>query len=127
MHCYQFKLSEKGYLESLKKNARIKEQFLYNEPVDLSNIYYETIGNIKTITPNMEISFEMQIENFNSIEVDDYRCALTIQNWLVLGIKKATESTYNIYHEQKNGLGRQQDIRKSNPFKVSNDWKKKIS
>ena len=110
-------------MESLKKNARIKEHFIYNGPVDLSNVLCEIIGKIKTITPNMEVSFEMQIEKLGSSEVDAYRRVLAIQNWLYFGIRKATESTYYIDHQQCNGL-EQHDIRKSNPFKVSNDWKK---
>ena len=127
MHCCQCKLTGNRYLESLKKNARIKEHFIYNEPVDLSKVTYKTIGKIKTITPNMEVSFEMQIGNFDSIEVDDDRSLLWIESWLFFGIRKATESTYYIDHNQYNGLGRQDDIRKSNPFKVSNHWKKEIS
>ena len=114
-------------MESLKKNARIKEHFIYNGPVDLSNVLCEIIGKIKTITPNMEVSFEMQIENLDSIGVGVYRCLFWIDYSLYFGIKKATKSTYYIDHEQKNGLGRQQDIRKSNPFQFSNDWKKEIS
>ena len=47
------------------------KNFIYNEPLDLSQ--QKNIGKNKTITMDMEFSFEMKIQDLGSIGVDGYK------------------------------------------------------
>ena len=107
------------------KNARIIENFIYNGPLDLSQ--RKDIGQIKMITMDMEVSFEMKIKNLGSIEVDGYKDVLYIGECFEFGLRKsAEESKYYLYHEQDNGLEWHNEILKSNPISFSNNWKKEF-
>ena len=109
----------------MEKNARIKEHFIYNETIDLSRL--NCIGKIETITANMEISFEMKIENIDSCKSDEPYWVLAIGGWFYLKMKKSTAESncYYISIEQRNGFHRKFGvIRLTIPISVSNYWKK---
>ena len=79
------------------------------------------------ITMDMEVSFEMKIEDLGSIGVGGYKSVLDIKGWFYFGLRKsAEESKYYIYHRQYNGLGIHGEILKSNPICFSNNWKKEF-
>ena len=102
------------------------EHFTHNGPEDLSE--GNEIGKIKTITENMEFSFEMKIQNVDEC-IDDDGCynALWIGYWFRFRIRKSNEeSKYYLYHRQDNGLGEHDEILKPNPINVSNDWRKEF-
>ena len=85
------------------------------------------IGTFKTITQNMEFSFEMKIQNMDSCRIDGYDFVLRIEGWFDFGIRKSTqESKFYIDHEQENGLGDHDDIQKQSPISCSNNWKKEF-
>ena len=42
-------------------------------------------GLISAVTPDMEISFELKIENIDSCETDEYECVLWIDPWFYFG------------------------------------------
>ena len=109
----------------MKKNAQIKENFNYNGPLDLSQ--RKNIGQIKTITMDMEVRFEMKIQDLGSVGVDDYKWVFGIDGWFWFYLRKsAEESKYYINHMQWNGLGEHDEILKSNPMSFSNNWKKEF-
>ena len=86
-----------------------------------------TIGKIKAITKSMEFSFEMKIEDLNSVKVDTGKTVLDIGFCFFLSLKQSAESSkYYINHWQFNGLGKHDEILKSNPISVSNHWKKEF-
>ena len=85
------------------------------------------IGKIKSITPNMEFSFELKIENMDSSNVDRHNYVLLIGNWFCFQIHKSTEpSKYYIYHVPYNGLGSHDNIRKQNLLTFPNNWQKEF-
>ena len=93
--------------------------------MDLSE--YKNIGKIKTITMDMEASFEMKIKPKTSMAVVYYMNVLEIFGWFDFGLRKSDkESKYYIHHWQGNGLGHYSEILKSNPISVSNNWKKEF-
>ena len=76
---------------------------------------------------DMELSFEIKIEDLSSIEVDGYKAVLWIGSWFRFGLRKsAEESQYYIFHWQFNGLGEHREILKANPISFSNIWKKEF-
>ena len=114
-------------MELCKKNpnSKIIERFSNDGTFDLSKI--TEIGRFKTITQNMEVSFEMKIPNMDSCDVDGYNYVLLFRGWFVFFIRKSTEeSKFYIRHRQENGLGRHDDIQKKNPISCSNSWKKEF-
>ena len=59
------------------------------------------IGEFKAITMNMEVRFEMKIENLGSMRVDGHKTVLFIDRCFNFGLKKsAEESNYYIHHGQ---------------------------
>ena len=85
------------------------------------------IGKIQSITSNMEFSFELKIENMDSIEVDGYIRVLRIWDWFFFGIYKSKEaSKFYIRHAQFNGLEVCNDICKKNPITFTNKWQKEF-
>ena len=101
------------------------EHFIHNGPEDLS--YLNEIGKIKTLTENMEFSFEVKVENVDEMDDDGYYNVLWIGFWLNFGVRKSNEeSKYYLDHEQGNGLGRHNEILRPNPINVSNDWRKEF-
>ena len=116
-----------SYLEPSKKkiNLEIKEQWSNHGTFDIST--GTEIGKIKSITPNMEFSFELKIENMDLCEVERFNRVLMIWPWFDFGIKKSTEpSKYYIYHVQYNGLGSHDNIRKQNLLTFPNNWQKEF-
>ena len=82
------------------------------------------IGSIKSITPNMEVSFELKIENMDSCDVVEYNRVFRIHYWFYFGIKKSTEaSKFYIFHS---GLGSCRYLHKQNSFNYTNNWQKKF-
>ena len=76
---------------------------------------------------NMEFSFEIKIEDLDSIEVGGFNWVLFSPGWFDFYLRKsAEESKYYIWHTQYNGLGDHRDILKANPISFSNDWKKEF-
>ena len=87
----------------------------------------QRMGQIKTITMSMEVSFEMKIENLFSIRVDDYKEVLNIDGWFWFGLRKsAEESKYYITNYWYRTLGEHDGILKLNPISCSNNWKKEF-
>ena len=89
------------------------------------------IGAIHRITPKMEFSFELKIENMDSCEDGSSKSILWIHGesawWFGFNIHKSSEeSKYYIFHLQNNGLGPHYNIRKLNPIRYSNTWQKEI-
>ena len=125
--------NERNYLERCKKieNSKIIERFYNDGTYYLSK--YTKIGGIKTITQNMEVSFEMRIENMDLCDVDGYIGVLRIVGvgwsvgWFYFGIKKSSEeSKFCIYHKQENGLGRHDNIRIQKPIIYAKNWQKEF-
>ena len=119
-------MSNRTYLEFCKKNpdSKIIERFSNDGTFDLSTT---KIGTLKTITQNMEVSFEMKIQNMDSFDVDNYNDVLWIEGWFYFDISKSfEESNFYIYHEQRNGLGHHNYIQKESPISFSNSWKKEF-
>ena len=121
--------SYESYLEPSKKkiNLKIIERCSNDGTFDISR--QKAIGKIKSITPNMEFSFELKIENMDSCRVDDYNRVLSIGGWFYFDIKKSTEkSKFYVYHAQQNGcqLGCHDDICKQNPITFTNNWQKEF-
>ena len=111
-------------MERCKKieNSKIIERFYNDGTYDLSQ--NTTIGGI---TQNMEVSFEMRIENMDSCFVDGINFVFWISGWFNFGIKKSTEeSKFYISHQQENGLGRHYNIRIQNPIIYANNWQKEF-
>ena len=101
------------------------EHFTHNGPEDLSK--EEIIGKIKTMTENMEVSFDMKIEDVDECDDDYFYYVLLIEHWFDFAIRKSNEeSKYYLHHEQWNGLGEHKEILKPNPINVSNNWKKEF-
>ena len=111
-----------------KTNSKIIERFSNDGTFDFSE--GTKIGTFKTITQNMEVSFEMKIPDMDSCDVGDYNLVLEIgglEDWFDFAIRKSTqESKFYINHEQENGLGRHNDIQEENPISCSNSWKKEF-
>ena len=85
------------------------------------------IGRITSITPDMEFSFELKIEDMNSCIVDNPYWVLWIPDWFNFNIKKSTEeSKFYISHIQDNGLGKHLNIRQSNQISYANNWQKEF-
>ena len=116
-----------------KINLEIKEQWSNHGTFDISR--QTAIGKIKSITRNMDISFELKIENMDSCKVDDLHVVLLISStsknlgWFWFGIKKSSEkSKFYIYHSQSNGLAEQLGTyrysRQFNPLSYTNNWQK---
>ena len=89
------------------------------------------IGTIHNVTPKMELSFELRLENMDSSEDDSSKSILWIYGesawWFGFNIHKSKEkSKYYIYHLQNNGLGPHYNIRKSNSIRYSHTWQKEI-
>ena len=76
----------------------------------------------------MEVTFEIKIEDLDSAKVNGHKTVLFIFGWFDFGVRKsAKESMYYIYHSQNvTGLGSHDEILKSNPISVSNNWKKEF-
>ena len=76
----------------------------------------------------MEFSFEMKIEDLNSVKVDIGKTVLNIGLCFFFSLKKSESesSKYYINHWQFNGLGKHDEILKSNPISVSNNWRKEF-
>ena len=103
----------------------------YDGPLNLSE--EKKIGKITIgeITMNMEVSFEIKIEDLSSLRVDEYKWVLGIMKDFVAFFRfdlriSAQESKYHIGHLQSNGLGIHKKILESNPISFSNDWKKEF-
>ena len=108
-----------------KTNLKILERWSNDGTFDISMNTY--IGKIKSITPNMEVSFELKIENMDSLDVDGYNLVLEIGEWFWFGIYKSTEaSKFYIKNEQRNGLAYQNRICYQNPLSYTNDWQKEF-
>ena len=121
-----FALNDRNYLELCKKNpnSKIIERFSNDGTFDLS--VYTGIGTLKTITQNMEFSFEMKIQNMDSCRIGGCNYVLLIGWWLRFGIVNSSEeSKFYIRHRQRNGLGFH-DIQKESPISFSNSWKKEF-
>ena len=116
---------------------KIVERWSNDGTYDVSK--YAKIGKIKSITPNMEFSFELKIENMDSCEPHMNsmfsHCEVDYEgNWVLFGpawfnfiIQKSTEaSKYYICHWQDNGLGYHKDICKQNPITFKNNWQKEF-
>ena len=127
-----FALNDRNYLEHYKKNpnSKIIERFSIIAAFDGTfNPLSEKrkIGTLKTITQNMEVSFEMKIQNMDLCVVGRYNRVLQIPGWFYFDISKSTEeSKFYIYHYQTNGLGSHYDIPKKGPISFSNSWKKEF-
>ena len=112
-------------LNKKNPNSKIIERFSNEGTFDLSED--TEIGTFKTITQNMEFSFEMKIQNMDSCVVDGFNWVLLIGGWFNFYIRKSTqESKFYISHGQVNGLGRHKDIQKEHPISCSNSWKKEF-
>ena len=75
----------------------------------------------------MEFSFEMKIEDLGCFDFYGYKRVLIIGGYFYFDLRKsAEESKYYIDHSQYNGLGDHNEIQKSNPMSVSNNWKKEF-
>ena len=111
-----------------KKNpsSSIKERFLNDDTFDIGD--KTKIGSIRTISPNMEISFELSIQDMDSCNVDYRERVLIIKDYFRFAIRKsAQEARYYIDHEQFNGLGSHDEIQKSNPISYNSDnWQKEF-
>ena len=108
---------------------KIVERWSNDGTYDVSN--YTKIGKIKSITPNMEFSFELKIENMDSNIVHWDNEVLWIggvaSTWFWFIIKRSTEeSKYYIRHVQYNGLGDHMDICQQNPLSYTNNWQKEF-
>ena len=85
------------------------------------------IGKFKSFTSNMEFSFELKIENMDSIEVDGYIDVLSVWDGFCFGIYKSKEaSKFYIRHAQFNGLEVCDDICKQSPITFMNNWQKEF-
>ena len=119
-------MNEKNIWNSGKKNAIIKERFSHDDAFDLSK--YQRIGIIKKISPNMEFSFEMKVENI--VDSYCYNSVLSIDDWFCFAVVKYTmeESKFYINYRHKNGL--EQAICGINlddfPNSFSNNWRKEF-
>ena len=112
-------------LELCEKSALpgVRERLFNNGTFDISNETF--VGNIKNLTPSMDISFELKIENMDSLKVDGYVCALRIDEYFKFALRKSSkESKYYIDYWQYNGCGGYRCIRQSNPIHYSNTWQK---
>ena len=57
------------------------------------------IGQIKTLTPKMEVNFEIKIDNMDSCRIDGAKTVLWIFGWFGFCIKKShQEAKFYIYH-----------------------------
>ena len=127
-----FALNDRNYLEHYKKNpnSKIIERFSIIAAFDGTfNPLSEKrkIGTLKTITQNMEVSFEMKIQNMDECRIGGCNYVLLIPGWFRFDITKSPEeSKFHIRHRQMNGLGDHDDIPKKSPISFSNSWKKEF-
>ena len=107
----------------MKTNLEIKEQWSNDGTFDL--VKYNFIDDIKSITPNMELSFELKIENMDSSWIHRQNWVFWINKWFGFGIKMSSEaSKYYIILSQLDGLGYHAGIRKQNPITFTKNWQK---
>ena len=76
---------------------KFRKLFVSKNSYDIST--KTEIGQIKTLTPNMEVNFELKIQNMNSCRVDGAKTVLWIFGWFGFCIKKShQEAKFYIYH-----------------------------
>ena len=110
----------------------MKERWSNDGTFDMSS--GTEIGKIKSITPNMEFSFELKIENMDGctdscrdIGCWCFKLVLGIGGWFDFNLDNAKEeSKFLISHDQKNGLGYHYDICKQNPITFTKNWQKEF-
>ena len=120
--CYFFFIFD--VFEILNKNAKIKEQFNYDGP---TNLHHRTFDFIGVLASNMDVWFEMKVENMDRCIVDDDHTVVWIFGWLKFSIRKsADKSNYFIHYKQWKGKRCKNFILESNPMRFSTKWKKEF-